>query len=147
VRESQQSKMTEGEGQMHSPFPKAERVSHEHLIGARGSARQDGRRALRHWLRRRGDVGNDNPAPPFDLEVHDVTDPAERAAVVELALRKSDGLEVALLWSRRSGAVWVDVLHVRTGENLTIDADPDKALDVYYHPFAYCLAGAASEAR
>ena len=63
--------------------------------------------------------------------------------VVELATRCSDGLEVALNWSRRSGRVWVDVLHVATGESTTIDADPARALDVYYHPFAYCLAEAA----
>jgi hypothetical protein len=63
--------------------------------------------------------------------------------VVELATRSSDGLEVALSWSRRSGRVWVDVLHVATGESMTIDADPARALDVYYHPFAYSLADAA----
>jgi hypothetical protein len=34
-----------------------------------------------------------------------------------------------------------NVLHLATGERLTIDADPATALDVYYHPFAYCLDG------
>jgi hypothetical protein len=67
----------------------------------------------------------------------------ERRGVVELAERRADGLEVALLWNRSSGSVWVDVLHVATGESLTIDAEPAKALDVFYHPFAYCLATAA----
>jgi hypothetical protein len=68
---------------------------------------------------------------------------SEPAGVVELAARQSDGLEVALLWNRNSGSVWVDVLHVATGESLTVDAEPSKALDVYYHPFAYCYAEAA----
>jgi len=63
--------------------------------------------------------------------------------VVELATRNGDGLEVALHWNRRSGSLWVDVLHLATGETVTIDAEPGKALDVYYHPFAYCLATAA----
>lgn len=67
----------------------------------------------------------------------------ERAGVVELAARRGDGLEVALLWNRHSGSVWVDVLHVATGESLIVDAEPAKALDVYYHPFAYCVAVAA----
>jgi hypothetical protein len=65
----------------------------------------------------------------------------ERPIVAELAARRGDGLEVTLLWSRRSGALWVDVLHVATGERFTIDADPANALDVYHHPFAYCLDG------
>ena len=63
--------------------------------------------------------------------------------VVELAARTGNGLEVALHWNRGSGSLWVDVVHVATGETLTVDADPARALDVYYHPFAYCLAAAA----
>jgi len=78
--------------------------------------------------------------PPSAISA--TADPDESTAVVELAARKGDGLEVVLLWSRRSGAVWVDVRHVVTGESLTIDAEPHKALDVYRHPFAYCLADA-----
>jgi hypothetical protein len=67
-------------------------------------------------------------------------DPTTTKKVIELATRSGDGLEVALNWSRRSGRVWVDVLHVATGESMTVDADPARALDVYDHPFAYCLA-------
>jgi hypothetical protein len=72
-----------------------------------------------------------------------MTDFGEPAGVVELAARQSDGLEVALLWNRHSGSLWVDVNHVATGESLSVDAEPSKALDVYYHPFAYCLPEAA----
>ena len=36
--------------------------------------------------------------------------------VIELATRSGDGLEVALHWNRRSGSLWVDVLHLATGE-------------------------------
>jgi hypothetical protein len=67
----------------------------------------------------------------------------ETTNVIELATRSGDGLEVALHWSRRSGRVWVNVLHLASGEMMTIRADPARALDVYYHPFAYCLADAA----
>ena len=71
------------------------------------------------------------------------SDSRERSTVdetgVELAVRKGDGLEVALMWDRASGRVWVDVLHLFTGESLRIEADPARALDVYEHPFAYCL--------
>ena len=69
--------------------------------------------------------------------------PATDLDVVELATRSGDGLEVALHWDRRSGCLWVDVLHLATGETFTVDAQPAHALDVYYHPFAYCLASAA----
>jgi hypothetical protein len=47
------------------------------------------------------------------------------------------------MWSRETGRVWVDVVHTHTGENLTIEADPSRALEVYYHPFAFCLPEAA----
>jgi hypothetical protein len=69
-----------------------------------------------------------------------MADEMRASSVVELATRSNDGLEVALRWSRRSGRVWVDVLHLATGEAVEIAADPAQALDVYYHPFAYCLA-------
>jgi hypothetical protein len=72
-----------------------------------------------------------------------MTDSTTTTNVVELATRSNDGLEVALNWSRRSGRVWVNVIHLATGERMTIQADPAKALDAYYHPFAYCLAQAA----
>jgi hypothetical protein len=65
------------------------------------------------------------------------------SSVVELATRSGDGLEVALLWNRRSGSLWVDVLHGSTGESFRVAALPANALEVYYHPFAYCVGAAA----
>jgi hypothetical protein len=65
--------------------------------------------------------------------MHETTTP------VELAVRAEDGLEVVLLWDRRSGRLWVDVLLVRCGEAFVVDAAPDNALDVFSHPFAYRL--------
>jgi hypothetical protein len=63
---------------------------------------------------------------------------------VELAARAGDGLDVLLLWDRPSGRVWVDVLHVRSGRRFAVDASPDNALDVFYHPFAYAMLADAA---
>jgi hypothetical protein len=73
-----------------------------------------------------------------------MSDLPSRPAVVELAKRCNDGLEVVLNWSRRSGRVWVEVFNVATGVSLELDADPARALDYYYHPFAFVPAAAAA---
>ena len=67
-----------------------------------------------------------------------------RIAPVELAERSGDGFSVRLFWDRdRSGRLWVSVLREDSGEAFAVDAAPDNALDVFYHPFAYCLPQAA----
>ena len=65
--------------------------------------------------------------------------PDEASSAVELAARRNDGFDVALFWERRSGRLWVDVQHVYSGESLRIAAPAAHALDVFYHPFTYCL--------
>jgi hypothetical protein len=57
--------------------------------------------------------------------------------MTELAHRRSNGLDVSLLWSRRTGRLVVAVSDERTEESFTLDAPSDRALDVYRHPFAY----------
>jgi hypothetical protein len=57
--------------------------------------------------------------------------------MTELAHRKSNGLEVSLLWSPRTGRLVVAVSDDRTEESFTVEAPRDCALDVYNHPFAY----------
>ncbi len=57
--------------------------------------------------------------------------------MTELAHRRSNGLDVALLWSRSTGRLVVAVSDERTDESFTVDAPHDRALDVYNHPFAY----------
>ena len=57
--------------------------------------------------------------------------------MTELAHRASNGIDVALLWNRRSGRLVVAVADVRTGESFTLDAPHDRALDVFNPPFAY----------
>ena len=63
--------------------------------------------------------------------------------MTELAHRNSDGIEVALLWSPTTNRLFVAVADGRTGDQFTIDAPQDRALDVFNHPFAYALPAAA----
>jgi len=62
--------------------------------------------------------------------------------MVELADRQSEDLEVVLLWARRSGRLWVNVTHRRSGRIARIAATPANALDVFNHPFAYAREAA-----
>jgi hypothetical protein len=55
----------------------------------------------------------------------------------ELAHRETDGLEVTLLWQPPTDRLTVCVLDQRRGAYFEIPAEPSRALDVYYHPFAY----------
>jgi hypothetical protein len=62
--------------------------------------------------------------------------------IVELADRRSDDLDVALFWGRRSGHLWVEVTHRVSGRMARIEASPGNALDVFNHPFAYARQAA-----
>ena len=67
-----------------------------------------------------------------------------RIRPVELAERIADGFAVTLFWDRdRDGSLWVSVFHEDSGESFALDAQPENALDVFYHPFAYGLPQAA----
>jgi hypothetical protein len=56
---------------------------------------------------------------------------------IELAARKSDGLEVTLLWEKRRNRVFVVVADIRSGDCFSLPAATGReALDVFYHPFA-----------
>ncbi len=57
--------------------------------------------------------------------------------MTELARRSSNGIDVALLWSRLTNRLFVAVADDRTGDRFTVDAPVDRALDVFNHPFAY----------
>jgi hypothetical protein len=62
--------------------------------------------------------------------------------IVELTDRQTHDLDVALMWSRASGRVWVNVTDRRSGRRARIDATQANALDVFDHPFAYVRAAA-----
>jgi hypothetical protein len=55
----------------------------------------------------------------------------------ELAARDNDGVHVLLLWHPAENAVTVSVEDARFGESFRIAVAPDRALDAFYHPYAY----------
>ena len=55
----------------------------------------------------------------------------------ELAERESDGIYVLLLWHPRENALTVSVEDDRRGDRFQLEVAPNRALDAFYHPFAY----------
>ncbi len=55
----------------------------------------------------------------------------------ELAARNSDGVHVLLLWHPRDNTLSVSVDDERVGDRFQLAVAPDRALDAFYHPFAY----------
>jgi hypothetical protein len=55
----------------------------------------------------------------------------------ELAHRASDGIEIVLFWHELSNDLTVCVSDQRTGAYFELAADPEHALDVFEHPYAY----------
>ena len=60
-----------------------------------------------------------------------------QTTTTELAQRRNDGLEIRLLWAQHDDSVHVAVLNERTGRTVAFPVDRAKALDAFYHPFAY----------
>ena len=56
---------------------------------------------------------------------------------LELAARESDGIHVLLLWHPREDAITVSVEDDRRGDSFQLAVAADRALDAFYHPFAY----------
>ncbi len=61
----------------------------------------------------------------------------EKLQVQELAHRATDGFEVMLFWNEATNELTVSVSDERTGAYFELDAAPDEALDVFYHPYAH----------
>jgi len=55
----------------------------------------------------------------------------------ELDHRHGAGFDVTLLWSARSGKVYVAVEDARTSDAFRIVVEPAHALDAFHHPYAY----------
>jgi hypothetical protein len=55
----------------------------------------------------------------------------------ELAARDGDGIHVRLLWHPDENALTVSVEDVRVGDRFRLAVAPDRALDAFYHPYAY----------
>jgi hypothetical protein len=62
------------------------------------------------------------------------------STLTELHHRSADGIEISLLWSRRTNALMVAVEDSRSGVSFELPAPAEKALDVFEHPFAYAAA-------
>lgn len=63
----------------------------------------------------------------------DITSPGLR----ELDQRSGGGLEVTLLWSERTGSVFVCVEDGQASTGFHFAVDPADALDAFHHPYAY----------
>jgi hypothetical protein len=55
----------------------------------------------------------------------------------ELAVRASNGTQVRLLWRQGTKQLWVEVWEPARTWALRIQAQPENALDVFHHPYAY----------
>ena len=55
----------------------------------------------------------------------------------ELAARESDGMHVLLLWHPREDAITVSVQDDLRGDRFQLEVAPNRALEAFYHPFAY----------
>jgi hypothetical protein len=55
----------------------------------------------------------------------------------ELASRESNGLAVRLVWDPIDDVVTVSVTDARAGDRFQLVVDRTRALDAFYHPFAY----------
>jgi hypothetical protein len=56
--------------------------------------------------------------------------------LLELAARESDGISVLLLWRPDNNAITVSVEDA-AGDCFQLAVAPERALDAFYHPFAY----------
>jgi hypothetical protein len=63
--------------------------------------------------------------------------PADKTKTRELAIRESNGLAVVLLWHPREDTLTLSVADSRTGDRFELPVDRTRALDAFYHPFAY----------
>ena len=64
----------------------------------------------------------------------------------ELASRGTEGLAVALLWSKATDQVKVTVADERFDEAFDLDVPGAHALAAFYHPFAYAAVRASASA-
>ena len=76
-----------------------------------------------------------DPSNPLDLELACPTAPAR-----ELAQRLSGTDEVLLLWYPENERVELSVHDVATGGGFHLDVGPARAIDAFYHPYAYAAS-------
>ena len=62
---------------------------------------------------------------------------ANHPGLRELDRRSGGGLEVTLLWSERTGSVFVCVEDEQANTGFHFAVDPADALNAFHHPFGY----------
>jgi hypothetical protein len=55
----------------------------------------------------------------------------------ELAHRYADGVHVTLVWHPSTDRVMIEVFDEATGETFEFEAPAARALDAFWHPYAY----------
>jgi len=55
----------------------------------------------------------------------------------ELACRASGGVDIVLFWHQDTNDLLVSVSDEGSGAYFELQAEPDEALDVFYHPYAH----------
>ncbi len=58
----------------------------------------------------------------------------------ELDAREADGLVVRLLWRPGASDVVVELLDTRLDDRLLLEVPGSRALDAFWHPFAYAAS-------
>jgi hypothetical protein len=66
-----------------------------------------------------------------------------RERIRELAERISNGKSMRLFWLQGTSELWVEVYEPELDMTLVIPAEPERALEVFNHPFAYGAADSA----
>jgi hypothetical protein len=62
---------------------------------------------------------------------------AAAPVIRELDCRRSDGIDVRLLWNQTDEQVVVAVFDAKTGDAFEIEVEGRDALDAFHHPFAH----------
>jgi hypothetical protein len=58
--------------------------------------------------------------------------------------RRSDGIDVTLLWNSRTNRVVIAVEDEREGDSFELEVHSDHALEAFHHPYAYASQATAA---
>ncbi len=65
------------------------------------------------------------------------TSDGQRGELRELDHRRSNGVDVSLLWDEHDNSVVVSVVDASTGSSFDLEVPPESARHVFHHPFAH----------
>jgi hypothetical protein len=67
----------------------------------------------------------------------------------ELDRRRSDGIDVRLLWNQAEGRVRLAVYDAKTSDAFELEVEPHLALEAFHHPYSYAasLGGSVNHPR